>query len=309
MRLRSRLGLIAGFALGLLPFFVPSHVPALSRSVAPRAQVQGVFHWTKDDPDFGGLSGFDLGPDGRHFRAVTDRGHTVTGTLTRDAEGHVTGAPSGPMTALRNARGKPVKGKELDAEGLALGPGDSFFVSYELDHRIVLYPDVDRPAALWSGPIARDLNTLYINEGVEALARNEAGDLYAITERSLAPGTGQYPVLRCRNGQWTIPFHIRKDGNWMVTGADFGPDGRLYVLERDFWGFVGFKTRIRRFVIDGDSIGQEQILFSSLAGQFENLEGLAAWTGPDGAIWLTAVSDDNFSPFQKTTLVDFRVTE
>lgn len=59
----------------------------------------------------------------------------------------------------------------------------------------------------------------------------------------MAPRKGQYPVLRYSNGQWTIPFHIRKDSYWMVTGADFGPDGRLYILERDFWGFVGFKTR------------------------------------------------------------------
>lgn len=304
MRCRSRLGLTAGLALALA-----LHLTAAPVAAAPRAEVRGVYHWTKNDSNFGGLSGFDLYPDGRRFRAVTDRGYTVAGTLTRGAGGWVTDVASGPMQPLRDGKGKPVSGREIDAEGLALGPGDSFLVSYELEHRIVLYPDAESPAALYSRPIARDLATLYINEGVEALALSDDGDLYGITERPLAPGSRLYPVLRLRHGIWTIPFHIRKDGNWMATGADFGPDGRLYMLERDYWGFVGFKTRIRRFTVTEDSIGQEQILFRSRAGQFENLEGLAAWTGPDGAIWLTAVSDDNFNPFQKTTLVDFRITE
>lgn len=305
MRRRSVRGLITGLALALTAHPVVASPPTTS-SVA---EVMGVYRWTLDDPNFGGLSGFDLYPDGRRFRAVTDRGHTISGTLARDAIGRVTDTHVDAMQPLRDATGAPVTGAWIDAEGLALGPGDSFFVSYELKHRVVLYPDPDSPAALHSAPIARDLATLYINEGIEALARDRRGDLYAITERPLAPGSGLFPVLRLQDGRWTIPFHIRKDGNWQVTGADFGPDSRLYVLERDYWGFVGFKTRIRRFTISGDSIGQEQILFASLAGQYENLEGLAAWQGPDGATWLTAVSDDNFNPFQKTTLVDFRIAE
>lgn len=306
---RSRLGLIAGFALALAPTLAPTLAGSMPLQTAHVAEVAGTYHWTMDDPNFGGLSGFDLYPDGRRFRAVTDRGYTVTGALMRDTAGQVTDAQLVRLQPLRDAAGHPVSGYDVDAEGLALGPGESFYVSFELEHRVVLYPEANRPAALYSGPIARDLSTLYINEGIEALALDDAGDLYAVTERSLAPGTGLYPVLRFQNGQWTIPFHIRQDGNWKVVSADFGPDGRFYVLERDFWGFVGFKSRIRRFAIDGDSIGQEQVLFSSLAGQFENLEGIAAWRGPDGAVWLTAVSDDNFSPLQKTTLVDFRVKE
>lgn len=302
MRRRSVVWLIAGLAFA-------AAAPAQPAAGAPVAEVMGVYRWTMDDPDFGGLSGFDLYPDGRRFRAVTDRGHTLSGALTRDATGRATGVQGVAMQPLLDGAGRPVSDADVDAEGLALGPGDSFFVSYELKHRVVLYPDENSPAALYSAPIARDLATLYINEGIEALAFSDAGDLYAITERPLAPGSGLFPVLRLRNGQWSIPFHIRKDGNWQVTSADFGPDGRLYVLERDYWGFVGFKSRIRRFTITGNSIGQEQTLFSSLAGQYENLEGLAAWLGPDGATWLTAVSDDNFNPFQKTSLVDFRIVE
>lgn len=305
MRCRSRLGLIAG----LFPALAPTLTPAMPLLAAPVAEMRGVWHWTKDDPNFGGLSGFDIYPDGRRFRAVTDRGYTLAGSLTRAADGRVTGVEAGAMQPLRDGQGQPVSGDDTDAEGLAFGPGDSFYVSFEIDHRVVLYPDADSPAELYSAPIEGELATLNSNEGIEALAISATGDLYAITERSLEPGSGVYPVLRFRNGQWSIPFHIRQDGNWKVVSADFGPDGNLYVLERDFWGFVGFKTRIRRFKIEGDGIGQEQILFSSHAGQYENLEGLAAWSGPDGAVWLTAVSDDNFNIFQKTTLVDFRVAE
>ena len=68
-------------------------------------------------------------------------------------------------------------------------------------------------------------------------------------------------------------------------------------------------NRIRRIAFDGDRVAEDLVLMQSEAGTYDNLEGLAVWQDGQGAIRLTAVSDDNFLPTQRTELVDFRVTE
>ena len=39
-----------------------------------------------------------------------------------------------------------------------------------------------------------------------------------------------------------------------MTDADFGPDGQLYLLERDFGWLAGFATRVRRFTLGPDGL-------------------------------------------------------
>jgi hypothetical protein len=96
----------------------------------------------------------------------------------------------------------------------------------------------------------------------------------------------------------------------MPTGADFGPDGRLYLLERGFAGF-GFSSRVRAFTLNatGTRILSEQTLFTSPVGKHDNLEGLSVWTDSQERIRLTMVSDDNFRFFQRTELVEYVLTK
>ena len=93
-------------------------------------------------------------------------------------------------------------------------------------------------------------------------------------------------------------------GRFLPVGLDFGPDGNLYLLERDFAG-VGFRSRVRRFGPDG---GAEQTLLQTRTGQFDNLEGISVWRDRRGGLRLTMVSDDNFRFFQQTQIVEFRLT-
>lgn len=280
--------------------------PPAATAAPAKAQFVGSYVWRMDDADFGGWSGFDLYDDALHFRAISDRGHTISGVLERAADGHVTGVAAGPIIPLLDMKGKPVDAVNLDAEGLALGPGDSFYASFEIAHRIVVYPGEAVAAGYLTSSL--DFRALNDNEGFEALARSADGALYAIPELPLAAGR-PYPVYRLADAHWTIPFHIRQDGYWHPVGADFGPDGRLYVLERDYWGLIGFMSRMRRFTIADGRIGNEEILFETHAGVHDNLEGLAVWRDTGGAIRLTMISDDNFVPFQQTQIVDYRVTE
>jgi hypothetical protein len=93
------------------------------------------------------------------------------------------------------------------------------------------------------------------------------------------------------------------------VGADFVPDGGFYLLERQLASVFGFSSRVRRFRITGDTLTDEETLFETEAGRFDNLEGLAVWRGPDGDIRLTMISDDNFNFFQITEFVEYRIKE
>ena len=85
-----------------------------------------------------------------------------------------------------------------------------------------------------------------------------------------------------------------------------GPDGKLYVLERDFRGLRGFASRVRRYAMEDDKIGPPEHILTTSLMQFDNLEGIAVWADGQG-IRITMISDDNFLFVQRTELVEYRV--
>ena len=100
-----------------------------------------------------------------------------------------------------------------------------------------------------------------------------------------------------------VAQRLARDG-FAVTGADLGPDGRLYVLERNFTG-LGFRSRLRRVNMDGS---EEEILLTTPTGTHDNLEGVAIWADDQG-LRATMISDDNFRFFQRTEVVDYRLPD
>jgi hypothetical protein len=157
-------------------------------------------------------------------------------------------------------------------------------------------------------PGHRDFPRLQINSGLEALAMDGDGTLYAIPERSGALSR-PFPVYRLRDGQWDKSLQIRRDGDFLVVDADFGPDGRLYVLERDFEWLGGFATRVRRFSLGPDGFGEEVTLLETDLGTLDNMEGISVWRDAAGRIRVTLIADDNFLAFQSTVLAEYLLTE
>mgnify|MGYP000430481439 CR=1 FL=1 len=144
------------------------------------------------------------------------------------------------------------------------------------------------------------------NAALEALAIDNRGRLYAVPEKPLARGAN-LPLYRFAGGDWQILHHIAALDGFAPVGADFGPDGRFYLLERKFGG-IGFRSRVRRFDLDlFDPAGE--VLFTSALGQHDNLEGLSVWRDDAGQIRLTMVSDDNFKFFQRTEIVEYGLME
>lgn len=293
MLCRACFGLIAALALG-----------PTSAAAAPWAEVVGTFVWRDGSRDFGGLSALELSPDGLRFLVVSDRAGIFSGAFVRDTRGAVASATIEDARKLVDGSGIPLAGKAVDSEGLALLADGTIAISFEGLHRLTFRADPAAPESTAPPPPAT--GEWRRNQALEALAAAPDGTLWTLTEGRIGDS---HAVLRFRDGAWLSSLSLSADGAWRPVGADFGPDGRLYLLERDFWPLVGFMSRVLRFDVSESGLSNPQVLLESRAGVFDNLEALAVWQDGDGAIRLTLVSDDNFLPVQWTEVVDLRVTE
>lgn len=280
-------------------------VPGPARP-APVATLLGAYRWSLPDPHFGGFSAIEVWNGGRDFLAVSDRAYIVEGQFRRaNTDGEIVAVEAGPLRRLRNRLGRPMQARRLtDAEGVARAPDGRLWISFEGEHRVWSYAHPDAPAEeTGSHP---DFAGLQVNSGLEALAIDARGTLYAVPERSGALER-PFPVYRFRDGVWDRPFTLPRYPPYLPVGADFGPDGRFYLLERDFRVLGGFSSRIRRFTPGPEGFGDEETILVSRYGLHDNLEGLSVWRDRAGLLRLTMISDDNFRSFQRTEIVEYRL--
>ncbi len=263
------------------------------------------YTWSISDRRFGGLSGIHMSDNGNSILAISDRGLFVVGTVLRDGD-TISGVSNVGFAPVRQISGEPVNAANYDSEGLAVDRRGNIYVSFEGFDRVRKFSSVTAPAE--DIPRPRGFAALQDNSGLEALAIDGAGTLYAVPERS-GRLDRTFPVFRFKAGRWDQRFSIPRRGNLLPTGAEFGPDGRFYLLERDLAGLLGFKTRIRRFSLGPNGFTDEETLLESRFGQFDNLEGISVWRDDRNRIRITLVSDDNFFLFQKTQLVEFVITD
>lgn len=269
------------------------------------AQWIGTYKWSMNNDRFGGMSAIEVEADGTGFVALSDRGLIVQGTLQRDADGKIDGVTAGPLGALRGRVEGALPHARADSEGLAIAPDGTIYVSFEIAPRVLRYERLFGLATYL--PIPRDFSRMALNGGLEALAIAPDGALYTLPEQSIR-NDGAFSVYRFRDGAWDQPFSLPKKGDFLPVGADFGPDGRLYLLERNL-GIFGFSTRVRRFVLSGDSIDAGETVLESQAGNFGNLEGIAVWRDAQGRLRLTMIADNNFKSFLETQIVEFALKD
>ncbi len=297
MQRRSRL------ALGIAAFGVLAG-PSSSETVVPPSFLSA-YEWVSDDPAHGGFSALSLAPDGQRFTAIADRGTWVEGHFQRDQAGLIAGVTVDRQGPLRQPDGTLFPETDSDSEGLALTGDGRAYVSFERNPRVMAFAGLDGVAALL--PQHPDFATFGDNTALEALAADAQGQLYTLPEE--APKGGQtLPLYRLSKAGWEHAFDLPRVPGFRPVGADFGPDGLFYLLERQFVFPFGFASQVRRFSLPatGNTPSAPDLVFASPLGLHDNLEGLSVWRDAAGDIRLTMISDDNFLALQRTEIVEYR---
>jgi len=293
MRRSSAIRLITALLAGLL---------SVSLAHAQSLELVSSYTWTERVEGFGGFSSIEVSDNGSTFLATTDKGLFAQGVFVRRG-GRIVAVDDAKFRLILNTEGAPLVSYRTDAEGLAVRGGD-IFVSFEGEHVVRRFSTTDGPSKLLKMP--NWVRHLQKNSALEALAIDAQGVLYAVPERS-GRLDRPFPVWRRTNGAWDSRLTISRSEGFLVVGADFGPDGRLYILERYFNGVAGFATRVRSFVVGADALSDEQVLLTTTTGTHDNLEGIGVWRNAAGNIRMTLISDDNFRFLQRTEFVEYRL--
>lgn len=275
--------------------------------LSPMKGVQ-VYEIESEDSRIGGLSGLDFLDDDTLI-LVTDQGDLVW--LDVDVS---TGKPADAayITFLKSADGKPLDGKtQGDAEGIAWN-GEYAYVSFERDHRILGY-DIEG-----CGANARGIEVIRFSEsdfgtstpvkpngGLEALT--DFGDgLLAGLETRVNDAGGMSYIRPAAAGSFNISLPL--PDVTLLVGAEViaEPDGsgRIYVLTRSYDPFRGNTTGIvtARITAKGEMSDPEVVVHFGKPITVDNFEGIAVRRLSDGTDRMFIISDDNFSPKQRTLL-------
>ena len=288
---------------------VPAEVPPPPNA---RAELLGAIELRGSSILFGGISGLEVSADGARIAAISDRSVWLEARLEREG-GRLSGVSEARLIPLLSDGERPslLRG---DAEGLAAETLDGpRFVSFEQLWRVGRFDgpeDEETPlpgAPEWEGRSG--------NEALEALALAPDGRLLAIRERRDEDPFERFEGwwLDPRTGE-SIRIEVPRIDGYVVTGADFGPDGRLYLLVRTFSNFLGFRFAVQRFRVEADALVDGEVLAKVTGVGADNGEGIAVWrpeeaAGGDGRTRVLVISDDNFNLIQRTLLYEFAVPD
>lgn len=260
-----------------------------------------VIHWQVDDPNFKGLSALVVGADGTTALAGGDQGALVAARLHRDSAGQVTQVETTKITQAKLRSGHAPKAFKMDLEALTPDPAGGWMLAYES------YVRIERLSALEARPTATHrwerFTPLFGNRAFEALASLPEGRIIAITEGT-GPSGQAFSALWAGSG-WQEGPQIPVSEGYLISGADVGPDGCLYLVERRYSIAEGFRFGLRR-LSGGPGAWEDTLLYRAAPARLGNVEAVATWTGPDGEIGLTFVTDDGFPPLSPTRLIELR---
>ena len=275
---------------------------------------RGGFVLRHSDDRFGGLSGLHVSQDGKTMTAVTDRGDWIKAQL-HYSENRLSGMSDISISPIHGADGRAVGGHSGDAESIAPDGDGGFFIAFERRHRISRYAgskdggslratptETFAPKAKWRQPT---------NGGYEGLTRLCDGRLFAIAEMR-KPGAKAVRAWLRQGDEWQRLYYSA-DGSFRPTGMATLPDCSILVLERRFNLTDGLGIRLMRLSPDaiqpGATLQGTEIALLDTPLTIDNMEGIAARRGDKGETILYLVSDDNFSPLQRTLLLMFELRD
>lgn len=263
----------------------------------------GSYEINLDIPQLGGLSSIKINQAGKHFVSISDKGRYFEGNILRDINGAIIDISIFNDGPLLNSSGQPLAGRNTDSEAFTTTHENGFFISFESNHRIMFHESLDTAGTFL--PKHKDFKHFKANKGLEAIAANSSGEIFAIPEEP-SEIDANFPIYKLKDNNWSVLARFPPSGSFQVTDAVFLPDDNMLLLERDYdWG-VGFKMQLRILNIQNDTITGQNVLFSLDSG-LHNHEGLSIWQDDSNKFFLTSISDNNFLPFVASEIREFRL--
>ena len=265
------------------------------------------FQLASKDKRFGGLSGLSVGRDGRLY-AVSDHGYWLSASILLGPDDALKDLVDWRIAPILTTTKLPVRGRLRDAEALAQARDGSFLVAFEGLHRISLYSPP--PETFESTPVSVQIPSAVAqapsNGGIEALATLADGRLLIIAEELENPD-GSVKAWVLDDGQFTELSYLPAKG-FRVTDCAALNNGDVLVLERRYVPFGILSARLTRVTAGslrpGAKVAGKELLKLEQPLAVENFEGIAVQQTSNGTM-IFIVSDDNYSSFQQTLLLQF----
>ena len=265
------------------------------------------FQLESKDKRFGGLSGLSVGADGKLY-AISDRGYWLSASMQLDSNGALMNLVDWQIAPMLTTTKTPVTGRLRDAEALAQAQDGSFLVAFEGNHRIWRYNPP--PNTFNSTPVSVEIPLAIrrapSNGGLEGLTLLPDGRLLILTEE-FANADGSFKGWLIEEGKSAELSYVPANG-FRVTDCAALPTGDVLVLERRYTLIAILSARITlvkaNTVQPGAKLAGAELLKLEQPLAAENYEGIAIKQTSNGTM-IFIVSDDNYSSFQQTLLLQF----
>ena len=264
------------------------------------------------DPRLGGITGVDLHKG--KLLAVTDQGDFLRLDIERDGAGAIRRVGQAELGPQLDVDGALSVDKGGVAEALARDPVSGLlWVSYGENHRIVGRRNLAEQGVTEIETLPKA--GLAPNGGIKALAVADDRSVVAIASDPVRDQIGLSGAI----GGWRLAidraerFQIKRSDGFLPVGADFGPNGTLYLLERRLGEDERLSVRVRRFPEflarslqqDGKAAEGDIVMLLTDNAPIGVPDAIAVDKGADGAVVLTLVANNGHDEQEPTRLLQF----
>ena len=263
---------------------------------------------------FGGISGIHVGSEGKNFIAITDQGSWLKGELVykNNLLSGVKSVTIGPIRGHKNRLLK--KNKHRDAESIVL-VGKHAFIGFERLHRIAQYhlDNYKIGKKVKNLKLPSQTRKMKYNKGFEALGVLRVGpykNRFLAFAEDFKTRSGYHKGWVIQGSKY-FPIYLLAKKGFSITDLAILKNGDVLIVERFFNFLQGVKMRLR--IIKGNNIKPSAKLKGDVLIEvgnkytIDNMEGVAVHEDSKGKTIITLVSDDNFSAFQRTLLMQFEL--
>lgn len=263
----------------------------------------------------GGLSALGWDNDEQLLYAVSDRGYLFHLRVVFDSDGFLRDLQAVAAHALQDARGKALRGRMSDSEGLVVRNGNNgqradtqLAISFERRPRVIRFDTYGKMIGAEALPARlRDVSQYRQgNRSLESIAWHPRWHYLVSVEQPMRGSSESIvPIHALSSGQhWRYP--LAPEPNAGLTAIEVLDDGSLLTLERGFGVFfvpvLSTLRRIERLPEQDGALLEPQTVARFSSGQgwlLDNFEGLTSLDNNRVLI----VSDDNTKSLQSTLLV------